>query len=107
MQAQAQAVVKTRTNGDTGEPAHVMIPDHLDILAELACGAQAHMVFSDVTGLQEPPLHLPKRFVEAALPQRMCPAVVAITPGIGLVTLTRHVYDPQLQSTPLICLVIV
>ncbi|KAL3143393.1 hypothetical protein ABBQ38_002217 [Trebouxia sp. C0009 RCD-2024] len=51
VQALAKTVVKQRTHGETGEPAGVMIPDHLDILAELACGAQAHLVISDVTGL--------------------------------------------------------
>lgn len=50
VQALAKTVVKQRTHGETGEPAGVMIPDHLDILAELACGAQAHLVISDVTG---------------------------------------------------------
>jgi len=50
VQALAKTVVKTRTHGETGEPAHVQIPDHLDVLAELACGAQAHIVISDVTG---------------------------------------------------------
>ena len=50
VQASAKTVVKTRKHGETGEPAHVQIPDHLDILAELACGAQAHIVMSDVTG---------------------------------------------------------
>ena len=52
VQALAKTVVKTRTHGETGEPAHVQIPDHLDVLAELACGAQAHIVMSDVTGDQ-------------------------------------------------------
>ncbi|KAL0050422.1 hypothetical protein WJX82_010955 [Trebouxia sp. C0006] len=51
VQALAKTVVKTRTHGETGEPAHVQIPDHLDVLAELACGAQAHIVISDVTGV--------------------------------------------------------
>ena len=52
VQALAKTVVKSRTHGETGEPAHVLIPDHLDILAELASGAQAHFVISDVTGQQ-------------------------------------------------------
>ncbi|KAA6429319.1 MAG: oxidoreductase [Trebouxia sp. A1-2] len=51
VQALAKTVVKTCTDGVTGEPAHVQIPDHLDVLAELACGAQAHIVMSDVTGV--------------------------------------------------------
>ena len=29
----------------------VTVPDHVDILCEMACGAQAHLRFSDVTGL--------------------------------------------------------
>ena len=52
VQALAKTVVKTRMHGETGEPAHVQIPDHLDVLAELACGAQAHIVMSEVTGNQ-------------------------------------------------------
>ncbi|EIE27170.1 hypothetical protein COCSUDRAFT_64103 [Coccomyxa subellipsoidea C-169] len=48
--AKAKTVVKVRTDGDTGEPTAVRIPDHLDILAELAIGAQAHLVFSSVIG---------------------------------------------------------
>ena len=50
VQALAKTVVKTRTHGETGEPAHVVIPDHLDVLAELASGAQAHILLSDVIG---------------------------------------------------------
>lgn len=50
VQASAKTVVKTRTHGETDEPSHVQIPDHLDVLADLACGAQAHIVMSDVTG---------------------------------------------------------
>ena len=30
--AKAKTVVKVRTDGDTGEPTAVRIPDHLDIL---------------------------------------------------------------------------
>ena len=34
-----------------GDPRSVTVPDHVDILCEMACGAQAHMRFSSVTGL--------------------------------------------------------
>ena len=50
VQALAKTVVKTRTHSENSEPTAVQIPDHLDILAELANGAQAHIVISDVTG---------------------------------------------------------
>ena len=36
---------------ESGDPVQVTIPDHVDILAELANGAQANMRFSAVTGL--------------------------------------------------------
>ena len=68
VQALAKTVVESRTHGETGEPAHVLIPDHLDILAELASGAQAHFVISDVTG-QQCSLTL--------VPWRMCVCVTA------------------------------
>ncbi|KAK9907419.1 hypothetical protein WJX75_003268 [Coccomyxa subellipsoidea] len=48
--AKAKIVVKFRTDAETGEPTAVRIPDHLDILADLAIGAQAHFVFSNVIG---------------------------------------------------------
>ncbi|CAL8462816.1 g2350 [Coccomyxa elongata] len=48
--AKAKFVVKVRTDGETGEPVAVRIPDHIDILADLAIGAQAHFVFSSVIG---------------------------------------------------------
>lgn len=34
-----------------GQPRAVAIPDHLSIIADMACGAQAHMTFSAVMGL--------------------------------------------------------
>ena len=48
--AQARTFVETRTDS-TGRPHAVGIPDHLDIIAEMACGAQTHMQISRVTGL--------------------------------------------------------
>ena len=44
--------VKHRTQN--GQLVQVHIPDHLDVLAEMECGAQAHMQFSEVTGFSEP-----------------------------------------------------
>jgi predicted dehydrogenase len=34
-----------------GIPRAVSIPDHVDVLCEMACGAQAHLTVSSVTGL--------------------------------------------------------
>ena len=36
---------------ERGDPQMVTVPDHADILCEMACGAQAHMRFSAVTGM--------------------------------------------------------
>ena len=38
-----------------GIPRAVSIPDHVDVLCEMACGAQAHLAISAVTGLAQPP----------------------------------------------------
>lgn len=48
--AMAKTVVGLRLHPDTAALAGVRVPDHVDVLAEMACGAQAHMVFSAVTG---------------------------------------------------------
>ena len=45
--------VKRRPCADGGY-ATVRIPDHVDVLAEMDCGAQAHLRFSAVMGLAEP-----------------------------------------------------
>jgi predicted dehydrogenase len=37
--------------GANGKPAPVTLPDHVDVLYELASGAQVHMRFSETTGL--------------------------------------------------------
>lgn len=37
-----------------GGRAVIRVPDHVDVLAEMDCGAQAHLRFSAVTGLAEP-----------------------------------------------------
>lgn len=44
-------LLSSRTHGETGEPVAVQIPHHLDITAQMANGAQAHFVMSDVTGM--------------------------------------------------------
>jgi predicted dehydrogenase len=47
--AMAQVVVKYRMTED-GRRYAMSVPDYVDILAELACGARAHMNFSAVSG---------------------------------------------------------
>ena len=42
--------VSQRRDAD-GIPRAVTIPDHVDVLCEMACGAQAHLAISAVTGL--------------------------------------------------------
>ena len=48
--AMSQTAVPLRLHPDTAALTGVRVPDHVDVLAEMACGAQAHMVFSAVTG---------------------------------------------------------
>ena len=48
--AMTKTVVKRRRGAD-GVARAVGVPDHVDVLCEMACGAQAHMRFSAVTGL--------------------------------------------------------
>jgi predicted dehydrogenase len=48
--AQAQTFVKTRHDAQSKLHA-IQVPDHIDIIAQMACGAQAHLQFSAVTGL--------------------------------------------------------
>ncbi len=48
--AMAKTVVGLRLHPDSAALTGVRVPDHVDVLAEMACGAQAHMVFSAVTG---------------------------------------------------------
>ena len=43
--------VATQRKDTQGFMRAVMVPDHVDILCQMACGAQAHMRFSSVTGL--------------------------------------------------------
>ena len=44
-------VYTRRRSDESGNPHTVTVPDHVDILCEMACGAQALMRFSSVTGL--------------------------------------------------------
>jgi predicted dehydrogenase len=40
---------------ESGYLRPVKVPDHIDIVADMACGAQARLTISNVTGLAEPP----------------------------------------------------
>eukprot|EP01052_Picozoa_sp_SAG31_P023132 SAG31_NODE_1884_length_6996_cov_4.386835_4_plen_249_part_00 len=46
--AMAQTFVKTRFSPESGSVEAVKVPDHIDVLATLARGAQLHMTISDV-----------------------------------------------------------
>ncbi len=52
--AMTRVMVKTR-NSTEGELRAISVPDHVDALAEMACGAQAHFQMSTVTGLARGP----------------------------------------------------
>jgi len=52
--ATGKTFVTTRKDG-AGRLREVRIPDHIDILADLACGASAHIQVSSVTGLAGSP----------------------------------------------------
>lgn len=49
--AQGRACVPKRRDPETGALVDIAVPDHVNLLAEMACGAQAHFQFSAVTGL--------------------------------------------------------
>ena len=49
--AMSKVFVKQRRNPSTGHLASIRVPDHVDIIADMACGAQATLRFSAVTGL--------------------------------------------------------
>ena len=55
--AMSKTVTKLRTSSETSTLVSVTVPDHVDILAEMACGAQAHMVFSAACGGDTGPVH--------------------------------------------------
>lgn len=48
--AMTKVVVNQRLS-DNGNLTAVSIPDHVDVICEMACGAQAHLGFSSITGL--------------------------------------------------------
>ncbi|MBI3957748.1 MAG: Gfo/Idh/MocA family oxidoreductase [Chloroflexi bacterium] len=52
--ATGKTFVPTRKDS-AGRLREIRIPDHIDILADLACGASAHIQVSSVTGLAGPP----------------------------------------------------
>jgi predicted dehydrogenase len=49
--AMGKTRVKMRLDPQTGIMRAIRIPDHLDVIADMACGAQAHFGLSQVTGL--------------------------------------------------------
>ncbi|HVF09197.1 MAG TPA: Gfo/Idh/MocA family oxidoreductase [Abditibacteriaceae bacterium] len=49
--AMSKVFVKQRKDEATGRLAAVRVPEHVDIIADMVCGAQAHLQFSAVTGL--------------------------------------------------------
>jgi predicted dehydrogenase len=53
--ARGRVVVKQRTDPESGEPVQVTVPDHVEVIADMACGAVARMQFSEVLGLGRPP----------------------------------------------------
>ncbi len=53
--ARTKVVVRQRLDLDTGEARQTTIPDHVEIVAEMAIGALAHLSFSAVTGLSRTP----------------------------------------------------
>lgn len=48
--AMGQTVVKSRVNEESGRRHAISIPDHLAVLARMACGAQATFLISSVAG---------------------------------------------------------
>jgi predicted dehydrogenase len=49
--AMGKTYVKTRRDPESGFLQAVSVPEHLDVIADMACGAQAHFVLSQVAGL--------------------------------------------------------
>ncbi len=52
--AMGKTFVRMRKDADGGMRA-VRVPEHVDVVVDLACGAQAHLRVSSVTGLAGPP----------------------------------------------------
>ena len=53
--ARGQVVVKQRNDPETGEPHHVTVPDHVEIIADMAFGGVAHLRLGSVLGLNRGP----------------------------------------------------
>lgn len=53
--AAGKTCVGERLNPDSGARERVNVPDHLDVVAVMECGAQAHLQFSAVTGFAPAP----------------------------------------------------
>lgn len=51
VKAMGKTVVKMRRDPQSGDMKAITIPDHLYVLADMACGALANFSFSNVTGL--------------------------------------------------------
>ncbi|MHB8575712.1 MAG: Gfo/Idh/MocA family protein [Dehalococcoidia bacterium] len=49
--ARGSVTVRQRIDAETGEPHQITIPDHVEIVADMACGAIAHLRFSAILGL--------------------------------------------------------
>ncbi|MBI4552682.1 MAG: Gfo/Idh/MocA family oxidoreductase [Candidatus Latescibacteria bacterium] len=49
--ASGKTFVTMREDPESGRKRAVRIPEHLDVIAEMACGAQAHFLISSVAGL--------------------------------------------------------
>lgn len=49
--AMGKTVTKMRFDADSGRKLAVRVPQHLNVLAEMACGAQLHMLLTEVSGL--------------------------------------------------------
>jgi len=52
--AMAETFVKMRPDADTGQMHSVQVPDHINVIAKMACGAQAHISVSSVMGFSGP-----------------------------------------------------
>ena len=53
--AMAKTFVKMRQDPQSGARRAIRVPDHLDVIADMACGAQMHLLLSNVAGLIGPP----------------------------------------------------
>ena len=53
--ARTKVVVRNRREQESGELRVVTVPDHVEVIADMACGAIGHFSFSAVTGLARPP----------------------------------------------------